>query len=161
MAKRVAPLTALQIARIKPDTSRTIELADGAVPSLRLRIFPSGGKFCSLAIRANGVMRRFEAGSGLSLGDARDKAEALRLAIRDGADATATRRMERVKALSAVGGIGTFGSVIDAYFTIGNGASLKTGRAQQKHLRAFFTAFSPSVRAFSGSTAEVHVDMVG
>ncbi|MEC7818673.1 MAG: tyrosine-type recombinase/integrase [Pseudomonadota bacterium] len=138
MAKRVAPLTALQISKIKPHANRTIELVDGAVPGLRLRIAPLGGKSWSLAMRANGVMRRFNVGDGLSLGDARRRAEELRLAIKDGADPTADRRTARLKALSAVEGIGTFGSVIDAYFTSGNGAGLKTSKVQQKHLRSFF-----------------------
>ena len=38
--------------------------------------------------------------------------------------------MPRVKALTAVEGIGTLGWVIDAYFTIGNGARLRTGKVQ-------------------------------
>lgn len=138
MAKRVAPLTALQIARLKPHPTKTIELVDGAVPGLRLRVSPSGGRSWSLAMRANGVMRRFEVGNGLGLARAREKAEDLRREIRDGADPTAARRAARLKALSAVEGIGTFGSVIDAYFAIGNGARLKTGDAQHKHLRSFF-----------------------
>ena len=138
MAKRVAPLTALQIAKIKPHANRTTELVDGAVPGLRLRIAPSGAKSWSLAMRANGIMRRFDVGQGLTLGDARKKAEELRLAIRGGADPTAARRTARLKALSAVEGIGTFGSIIDAYFTIGNGAGLRTGKVQLKTLRSFF-----------------------
>lgn len=138
MAKRVAPLTALQISKMKPHPTRTIELVDGAVPGLRLRVAPSGGKSWSLAMRANGIMRRFDVGNGLSLGDARKKAGELRLAIKDGADPTADRRTARFKALSAVEGVGTFGSVIDTYFTIGNGAGLKTGKVQQQHLRSFF-----------------------
>ena len=138
MAKRVPPLTALQISKIKPHLYRTLELVDGAVPGLRLRVSPSGGKSWSLAMRANGVMRRFEVGSGLSLADARKKAEELRFSIKGGADPTAEKRIARLKALSAVEGIGTFGSVIDAYFTIGNGAGLKTGKVQQQHLRSFF-----------------------
>jgi len=138
MAKRVTPLTALQIAKIKPHANRTIELVDGAVAGLRLRVSPSGGKSWSLAMRANGVMRRFEVGGGLSLGDARKKAEELRLSVKAGADPTADKRTARLKALSAVEGIGTFSSVIDAYFTIGNGTGLKTGKVQQKQLRSFF-----------------------
>ena len=138
MAKRVAPLTALQIAKIKPHADRTTELVDGAVPGLRLRIAPSGAKSWSLAMRANGIMRRFDVGLGLTLGDARKKAQELRLAIKGGADPTADRRTARLKALSAVEGIGTFGSVIDAYFTVGNGAGLRTGKVQLKSLRSFF-----------------------
>lgn len=138
MSKRVPPLTALQISKIRPHSTRTLEFIDGAVPGLRLRVSPSGGKSWSLAMRAHGVMRRFEVGNGLSLAVARDRAEELRFSIKRGADPTAEKRTARLKALSAVEGIGTFGSVIDAYFTIGNGVGLKTGKVQQKHLRSFF-----------------------
>lgn len=89
-------------------------------------------------MRAIGIMRRFDVGNGLSLGEARKRAEELRLAVRGGADPTAERRTAGLKALSAVEGVGTFGSVIDAYFTIGNDAGLKTGKVQQKHLRSCF-----------------------
>lgn len=138
MAKRVAPLTALQISRTKPHPKRTIELVDGAVPGLRLRILPSGSKSWSLAMRANGVMRRFDVGTNLGLSNARTKAQELRRQISEGADPTEEKRAARLKALSAVEGVGTFGSIIDAYFTIGNGAGLKTAKVQQKHLKSFF-----------------------
>lgn len=138
MAKRVAPLTALQILRTKPHPKRTIELVDGAVPGLRLRVMPTGSKSWSLAMRANGVMRRFNVGTNLSLSHARIKAQDLRRQISEGADPTEEKRAARLKALSAVEGVGTFGSVIDAYFTMGNGAGLKTAKVQQKHLKSFF-----------------------
>ena len=102
MAKRVAPLTALQITKLKPNPDRTLELVDGAVPGLRLRVSPLGGKSWSLAMRANGIMRRFEVGAGLGLAEARLKAEELRRAIKAGADPTADKRAARMKAMSAV-----------------------------------------------------------
>jgi len=71
MAKRVPPLTALGIARVKPDPSKTIELVDGAEPGLRLRITPNGTRTWSLNIRRQGVMRRFGVGKGLGLEEAR------------------------------------------------------------------------------------------
>ena len=138
MAKRVPALSALQIARARPHPTETLELVDGAVSGLRLRIMPSGKKTWSLAMRANGVMRRFDVGSGLGLAEARAKAEKLRRKIKEGADPTADKRAARQKALSALAGVGTLGSVIDAYFTTGNGAYLKTGDAQRKHLKTFF-----------------------
>lgn len=140
MAKRVPALSALQITRARPHPTKTIELVDGAVSGLRLRILPSGKKTWSLAMRANGVMRRFEVGSGLGLSEARTKAEDLRRKIQEGADPTAEKRTARLKALSALEGVGTFGSVIDAYFITGNGAGLKTGETQRKHLRTFFAS---------------------
>jgi len=138
MPKRVPPLSALQISRARPDPKKALELVDGAVAGLRLRILPSGKKTWSLAMRANGVMRRFEVGSGLGLSEARTKAEGLRRKIKEGADPTAERRSARQKALSALEGVGTFGSVIDAYFTTGNGAGLKSRETQRKHLKTFF-----------------------
>lgn len=138
MAKRVPPLSALKISKTTPHPKRTIELVDGAVPGLRLRILPSGTRTWSLAMRANGVMRRFEVGTGLGLSAAREKAQSLRLEIQSGADPTAAKRIARMKAISAVEGSGTFGSVIDAYFTIGNGALLKTRDVQRKHLKSVF-----------------------
>ena len=138
MDNRVPALSALQIARARPHPTETLEVVDGAVSGLRLRIMPSGKKTWSLAMRANGVMRRFDVGSGLGLAEARAKAEKLRRKIKEGADPTADKRAARQKALSALAGVGTLGSVIDAYFTTGNGAYLKTGDAQRKHLKTFF-----------------------
>jgi integrase len=138
MAKRVPALSSLQVTRARPHPTKTLELVDGAVAGLRLRIMPSGKKSWSLAMRANGVMRRFDVGSGLGLAEARAKAEKLRRKIKDGADPTADKRTARHKALSALEGVGTLGSVIDAYFTAGNGAYLKTGEAQRRHLMTFF-----------------------
>jgi integrase len=138
MAKRVPALSSLQVTRARPHPTKTLELVDGAVAGLRLRIMPSGKKTWSLAMRANGVMRRFDVGSGLGLAEARAKAEKLRRKIKDGADPTADKRTARHKALSALEGVGTLGSVIDAYFTAGNGAYLKTGEAQRRHLMTFF-----------------------
>lgn len=138
MAKRVPALSALQISRARPDPTRAVELVDGAVSGLRLRILPSGKKTWSLAMRSNGVMRRFEVGSSLGLAEARTKAEDLRRQIKEGADPTAAKRAARQKALSALEGVGTLGSVIDAYYTTGNGSGLKSGETQRKHLKTFF-----------------------
>ncbi|MBN9504701.1 MAG: tyrosine-type recombinase/integrase [Altererythrobacter sp.] len=138
MPKRVPALSALQISRVRPHPTKAVELVDGAVSGLRLRILPSGKKSWSLAMRANGVMRRFEVGSGLGLSEARTKAEGLRRKIKEGADPTAEKRSARQKAISALEGVGTLGSVIDAYFTTGNGAGLKSGETQRKHLKTFF-----------------------
>jgi hypothetical protein len=42
MPKRVPPLSAVQLAQIKPDPSKVIELTDGAVSGLRFRLTPAG-----------------------------------------------------------------------------------------------------------------------
>ena len=45
---------------------------------------------------------------------------------------------QRVRAMAAQQGIGTFGAVIDAYFSTGQGAGLKSKRDQLKRLRSVF-----------------------
>ena len=75
MPKRVPPLSAVQLAQIKPDPSKVIELIDGAVPGLRFRVTPAGTRSWSLNIRANGKMQGFEVGQNLGLLQASSKAE--------------------------------------------------------------------------------------
>ena len=107
MPRRVAPLSVKRLASVRPGP-RPIELVDGYVPGLRIRILPSGTRAWSLNIRdSKGVRRRFEVGSGLSLAEARRKAEDLRRNIRGGADPTTERRAARQRAMAAKGGIGT------------------------------------------------------
>ena len=67
MAKRVPPLSATKLAKFKPDAVKVLELVDGAVPGLRVRLTPAGTRSWSLNIRANGKMRRFDVGRGLGL----------------------------------------------------------------------------------------------
>ena len=106
MPRRVAPLSVKRLASVRPGP-RPIELVDGYVPGLRIRILPSGTRAWSLNIRdSKGVRRRFEVGSGLSLAEARRKAEDLRRNIRGGADPTTERRAARQRALAAKGGVG-------------------------------------------------------
>jgi integrase len=138
MAKRVPPLTAAAVAKIKPDPTRTLEFVDGDTPGLRLRVTPKGKRTWSLNIRANGVMRRFEVGVDLGLAEARTKARALRQRIADGADPNAEKRANRTQAMSAKLGIGTFGAAVDAYFSVGNGAELKTKAEQLQRIKSVF-----------------------
>lgn len=138
MAKRVAPLTAIGVSRLKPDPSKTIEVVDGAVPGLRLRVTPSGTRTRSLNLRAKGVMRRFDVGTRLGLAEARQKADALRREVKTGADPTAARRAERKRTIAATLGIGTFGAVVDLYFETGPGAGLRTKHEQQQRIKSVF-----------------------
>ena len=153
MAKRVPPLTSLQVSRLKPDPSRTIELVDGAVPGLRLRMSPSGARSWSLNIRAKGVMRRFEVGSGLGLSDARVRAEQLRLKVRQGQDPTAERRVERTRHVQAKKGVGTLGAIIDTYFESGPGEGLRTRKEQLQRVKSVFASVlsSPSTEVTSAA----------
>ena len=91
MAKRVPPLSAATLTKFKPDPVKVLELVDGAVPGLRVRITPAGTRSWSLNIRAQGKMRRFDVGRSLGLAEARLKAEDLRRKIKDGADPTAEK----------------------------------------------------------------------
>jgi integrase len=138
MPKRVPPLTARTLASARPHR-QTIELIDGYLPGLRVRIFPSGKTTWSLNIRdSKGARRRFDLGSGLSLAQARRKGEALRQAVRDGADPTAERRAARQRTQAAKQGIGTFGHLLKTYFTEGPGAQRR--RAAKSH-RLLVTVF--------------------
>jgi integrase len=140
MAKRVPALTAAALAKIKPDPARTLEFVDGDVPGLRLRVTSKGKRTWSLNIRAKGVMRRFEVGAELGLSQARAKAKVIRQRVADGFDPTAERRANRARAMSAKLGIGTFGATVDAYFTVGNGAGLKTRAEQSQRIKSVFRA---------------------
>lgn len=140
MAKRVPPLTAAAIAKVKPDTKRTLEFVDGDVPGLRLRITPKGKRTWSLNIRAQGIMRRFEVGAELGLAEARVKAREIRQLVAGGVDPTARKREARAQAILAKQGVGTLESVVDAYFAIGKGAGLKTKIEQIKRIKSVFKA---------------------
>src|SRR5690242_3474164 len=119
MAKRVKPLSSAQVKNLKPSNT-TIELVDGAVAGLRVRMTPNGVMTWSLNVRdAKGERRRFDVGQGLGLAAAREKAEALRQRIRDGRDPGAEKSAARARAKAAKLGIGTFGSVIADYFSTG------------------------------------------
>jgi len=93
----------------------------------------------SLNIRdARGERRRFDVGQGLRLAAARDKADKLRRQIRDGKDPTAEKKTARDRAKAAQAGIGTFGSVVTAYFETGPGKLLDTRVEQLRRIRHVF-----------------------
>lgn len=138
MPKRVPPLSAKALAAIKPSSS-TIELVDGYVPGLRVRILPNGTHSWSLNIRdGKGVRRRFEVGSGLGLSAARDKAEDLRRSVRAGGDPTAERRAARRRATAARENVGTLGGLLEHYFTRGPGAKSRSGAKSRQRIETVF-----------------------
>jgi integrase len=138
MAKRVPPLTPKQIDAARPINGKHIELVDGHVPGLRVRIGPMG-RHWSLAIRdPEGVMRRFPVGENLGLAAARTKALKLRQDIKNGADPVRDGRKSRQRAKDALAGIGTFDSVIQDYFVSGDGRDLATRSRQLKLIRFVF-----------------------
>jgi integrase len=137
MPRRIQPLTAKQLDAVRPRDLEVIELGDGLLPGLRVRI-SRGGRYWSLNIRnAKGERRRFDVGDNISLAEARRRAETLKQAIKQGADPTGERRDVRQRTKDARAGIGTLGSVIDAYFD-GDGASLRTKSEQRARIRHVF-----------------------
>lgn len=138
MPKRIEPLSARRLDAAKPRAGEIIELGDGLLPGLRVRI-SAGGRFWSLNIRnVKGERRRFDVGDNLSLAEARRRAETLKQSIKQGADPTRDRREVRQRVRDAKAGIGTFGSVIDAYFDRGDGLGLKTKSEQAARIRHVF-----------------------
>jgi integrase len=139
MPRRVPPLSVKTLASVRPCEKKTIELVDGYVPGLRVRVLPSGTRTWSLNIRdSKGVRRRFDVGAGLGLAEARRKAEELRRTVRGGADPTTQRRAARQRAQAAREGIGTFGALIGSYFTNGPGARQRRAVHSKKQLEAVF-----------------------
>ena len=138
MPKRVAALNAKQIARWRPEPPRTLELVDGAVPGLRVRLTPNGVMTWSLNVRINGTRRRIGVGEGLGLAEARRRAEEARSRIARGDDPSADRTATRERRKAAEKGIGTLGSVIAAYYENGPGAELKAGKASRALVERIF-----------------------
>jgi integrase len=138
LAKRVKPLTSAQIRNLKPGKT-TIELVDGAVPGLRVRMTPNGVMSWSLNIRdAKSVRRRFDIGRGLGLAEAREEAGDLRRLVRGGADPTAEKKAARERAKDSQLGIGTFGSIIATYYKTGPGSFLDSRIEQSRRIQSVF-----------------------
>ena len=79
MPKRVAATNAKRIAHWKPDPDRTLEIVDGAVPGLRVRLSPSGVMSWSLSARIDGRRRRVGIGEGLPLDSNREPTKSVYL----------------------------------------------------------------------------------
>jgi integrase len=140
LPRRIQPLTAKRLEAVRPSGDEIVELGDGLLPGLRVRI-TQGGRYWSLNIRnVKGERRRFDVGDDLSLAEARRRAEALKQAIKRGADPTGERREARQRVRNAKAGIGTFGSIIDAYYD-GDGASLRTKGEQRARIRQVFAKY--------------------
>ena len=162
MARRVPPLSAATLTKFKPDPVKVLELVDGAVPGLRVRITPAGTRSWSLNIRAQGKMRRFDVGQGLGLSDARLKAEDLRRRIKEGADPTAEKRTSRHRTHLASQGIGTFGAMVETYFRTGQGAGLSTKDDQLRRIRSVFAAhLNRSAVEVKSSELQLSIDKHG
>jgi integrase len=138
MPKRIQPLTAKGLDAVHPRDGEVVELGDGLLPGLRVRV-SVGGRFWSLNIRnTSGERRRFDVGANLTLAEARRRAETLKQEIKQGSDPTGDRREARQRSKNAKAGIGTFGSVIEAYFDRGDGRALRTKDKQIALIRHVF-----------------------
>jgi len=138
MPKRAAPLNAEQLEKWRPDPHRTLELVDGAIAGLRVRLAPNGEMSWSLSARIEGEQRRISLGKGLRLGEARRKAEETRTAISKGENPTEARRALSARRRAAAQGVGTLGSVIAAYYEQGPGAALRSGAAARALVERVF-----------------------
>jgi integrase len=138
MPKRVEPLNAKQIEKWRPDPSRILELVDGAVQGLRVRLTPKGTMTWSMLVHVNGERRRLNLGEGLGLAEARRKAEDARRQIADGVDPAATKTAARDRRRAAAEGHGTLGSVIAAYYEAGPGKDLRSGEAARAVIEVVF-----------------------
>jgi integrase len=110
--------TAIRSAISKAAETGRRDLADAALPGLRLRLTPAGSASWALACRdPHGRMRRFPLGSfpTMGLAEAREKARALRVRVREGADPVAERRRVRAAGRDAREGVGTLKHLLDLY----------------------------------------------
>lgn len=138
MPKRVPPLSAKNLEAIRPST-KAIELSDGYVPGLRVRILPTGQRSWSLNIHdSTGKRARFHVGSGLGLAEARRKGEEIRRAVQNGENPTAQKRAARRRAQDAQNGIGTLGALIEMYFTTGPGSQNRRSAKNKQLLKTVF-----------------------
>jgi integrase len=131
MPKRVAPLNAMQVEKIKPDQ----ELIDGAVPGLRVTRTAAGLSW-GLSVRVKGARRWIKVGVGIGLADARRRAECLRQEIADGRDPAEEHAAAKRRQRDAARGLGTLQGVMDEYF--GHRPELKSGPIQRKALMPVF-----------------------
>jgi integrase len=131
MSKRVAPLNAMQVERIRPGE----ELIDGDVPGLRVTRTAAGLSW-GLSVRVKGARRWIRVGVGIGLAEARRRAERLRRDIADGKDPAAEHAAEKQRQRDAVRGLGTLRDVVDAYFE--HRPELRSAATQRKALLPVF-----------------------
>jgi integrase len=99
-------------------SAKRIDLSDTALPGLRLRLTPSGGRTWVLACRDTlGGMRRFPLGHYPMMGisEAREAARGMRADVRKGTDPVADARRKRIIGQDARDGVGTLTALLDLY----------------------------------------------
>lgn len=93
-------LSAISVAKAKPDPNRRIEISDTGTPGLRLVIQPSGAKSWAFRYESNGRSAKVTFGpatgtGALSLAEARDKANEARKLLAQGNDPAEHRKAAR------------------------------------------------------------------
>ena len=131
MPKRVAPLNATQVERLKLGE----QLIDGAVPGLRVTRTAAGLSW-GLSVRVRGARRWIRVGVGVGLAEARRRAERLRQDIADGKDPAGEHAAAKQRQRDAAKGLGTLRGVINAYFE--HRAELRSAATQRKALMPVF-----------------------
>src|ERR1700727_2525524 len=131
MPKRVAPLNAMQVERIKPGQ----ELIDGGVPGLRVTRTAAGLSW-GLSVRVKGARRWIKVGVGIGLAEARRRAERLRRDIADARDPAQEYSAAKHRQRDAAKGLGTLRRVIVAYFE--HRPELMSAATQRKALMPLF-----------------------
>src|SRR4051812_45994513 len=94
-------LTAIAVSSAKPDPNRRVEVADGAIPGLRLIIQPSGAKSWAFRYEAHGRAVKMTLGpaigpGALSLAQARQEASTARNCLATGGDPASARKAKKV-----------------------------------------------------------------
>jgi integrase len=152
MPKRVAPLNAMQVEKIKSGE----ELIDGDVPGLRVNKTAAGLSW-GLSVRVNGARRWIRVGVGIGLAEARRRAERLRHAIADGQDPAQEHAAAKQRQRDALKGLGTLRGVVDAYFE--HRPELRSAVTQRKALIPVFKDWlDKSALALTPPLAQLAVD---
>jgi hypothetical protein len=131
MPKRVPPLNAMQVERIRPGE----ELIDGGVPGLRVTGTAAGPSW-GLSVRVKGRRPTIQVGVGIGLAEARRRAKRLRQEIADGRDPAEERAAAKQRQKDAVEGLGTLRGVTAAYFE--HRPELRSAATQRKALMPVF-----------------------
>lgn len=152
MPKRVAPLNAMQVERLKSGE----ELVDGAVPGLRVTRTAAGLSW-GLSVRVKGARRWIHVGVGIGLAEARRRAERLRRDIADGRDPAEERAAEKQRQSDALNGLGTLRGIMASYFE--HRPELRSAATQRKALVAVFKDWldTPALD-FTPSFAQLAID---
>ena len=131
MPKRVPPLNAMHVERIRPGE----ELIDGGVPGLRVTRTAAGPSW-GLSVRVKGRRPTIQVGVGIGLAEARRRAKQLRQQIADGRDPAEERAAVKQRQKDAVKGLGTLRGVTAAYFE--HRPELRSAATQRKALLPVF-----------------------